>query len=75
MVKNQLVMRETQIRSLGWEDPLEKGMATHSSILAGKIPRIEESGRLQPIVLQRVCRNGVTEYVHTTVLANTVNSG
>ena len=50
-------------------------MATHSSILAGKIPRIEESGRLQPIVLQRVCRNGVTEYVHTTVLANTVNSG
>ena len=50
-------------------------MATHSSILAGKIPRIEESGKLQPMVLQRVGRNCVTEYVHTTVLANTVNSG
>ena len=50
-------------------------MATHSSILAGKIPRIEESGKLQPMVLQRVGCNCVTEYVHTTVLANTVISG
>jgi len=40
-------MRETWIKSLGWEDPLEKEMATHSSILAGTIPWAEETGRLQ----------------------------
>ena len=38
MVKNPLAMRETWVRSLGWEDPLEEGMATHSSILAWRIP-------------------------------------
>ena len=38
MVKNLPVMRETQVRSLGWEDPLENGMATHSTILAWSIP-------------------------------------
>ena len=42
------------VRSLGWEDPLEKEMATHSSILAWKIPWTEEPGRLQSIGLQRV---------------------
>ena len=42
-VKNLPAMQETQVRSLGWEDPLEKGMATHSSILAWRIPWIEES--------------------------------
>ena len=41
------------VRSLGWEDPLEKGMTTHSSILAWKIPWTEELGRLQSIGLQR----------------------
>ena len=46
--------RETRVRSLGWEDPLEKGMATHSSILAGKIPRTEEPGGLWVIGSQRV---------------------
>jgi len=40
-------MRETRVQSLGWEDPVEKEMATHSSILAWKIPWIEEPGRLQ----------------------------
>ena len=40
-------MQETQIQSLGWEDPLEKEMATHSSILAWEIPREEEPGRLE----------------------------
>ena len=40
-------MRETQVRSLGWKDPLGKEMATHSSILAWKIPWTEETGRLQ----------------------------
>ena len=42
------------IRSLGWEDPQEKGMATHTSILAWRIPWTEEPGRLQPMGLQRV---------------------
>ena len=40
-------MRETQVHSLGWEDPLDKGMAAHSSILAWRIPWTEESGGLQ----------------------------
>ena len=40
-VKNQPAMRETQVRSLGWEDPLEEGIATHSSILAWRIPWTE----------------------------------
>ena len=46
-VKNLTAMFETQVRSLGWEDPLEKGMATHSSILAWRIPWTEEPGGLQ----------------------------
>ena len=45
---------ETRVRSLGWEDPLEKEMATHSSILAWKTPWVEEAGRLQAIGSQRV---------------------
>ena len=44
MVKNLPVMQKTQVRSLGWEDPLEKEMATHSSILAWRIPWTEEPG-------------------------------
>ena len=52
MVKNLSSMWETGVRSLGWEDPLEKGMATHSSILACKIPWTEETGKLQTMVLQ-----------------------
>ena len=47
MVKHLPTMRETLVQSLGWEDPLEKEMATHSSTLAWKIPWTEESGRLQ----------------------------
>ena len=46
MVRNLPTMNETQIPSLGWEDPLEKGMATHSSILAWRIPWTEEPGGL-----------------------------
>ena len=42
MVKNLLAVQETQVRSLGWEDPLEKDVATHSSILAWRIPGTEE---------------------------------
>ena len=52
MVKNLLAMLETHFQSLGWEDPLENGMATHSSILAWKIPWTEEPGRLQSTALQ-----------------------
>ena len=47
LVNHLSAMRETQVQFLGWEDPLEKEMATHSSILAWKIPRKEEPGRLQ----------------------------
>ena len=47
-------MRETWVQSLGWEDLLEKEMATHSSILAWKIPWTEKPGRIQSVVLQRV---------------------
>ena len=46
MVKNLPAMLETQVRSLGWEDPLEKGTTTHSSILAWRITRTEEPGRI-----------------------------
>ena len=44
MVKNLPAMQETWVQSLGWEDPLEKGMATHSNILAWRVPRTEEPG-------------------------------
>ena len=54
MVKNPPVMRETWVRSLGGEDTLEKEMATHSSILAWRIPWTEEPGGLQSMGLQRV---------------------
>ena len=54
MVKNLPVVRETWVLSLGREDPLEKGMAAHSSILVWRIPWTEEPGRLQSTGLQRV---------------------
>ena len=54
MVKRLPAMRETWVRSLGGEDPLEKEMATHSSVLAWKMPWTEEPGRLQSVGLQRV---------------------
>ena len=57
MVKNPPAMQEAQVQSLGREDPLEKGMATHSSILAWKIPWTEEPGRLQSMGSQRVGHN------------------
>ena len=49
MVKNLPTMQETQVQSLDWEDPLEKGMATNSSILGWRVPWIEASGGLQSI--------------------------
>ena len=54
LVKNLPAMWETWVRSLGWEDPLEKGMATHSSTLARQIPWMEEPGRLQSMGSQRI---------------------
>ena len=54
MVKNPPVMQEMQVRTLGQEDPLEEGMATHSIILAWRIPWTEKSGRLQSMESQRV---------------------
>ena len=54
MVKTLPAMQETWVQSLAWEDPLEKGMATHSSILAWEIPWKEEPGGLQSMGLQRV---------------------
>ena len=53
MVKNLPAMQKTRVQSLGWEDPLEKGMVPHSSILAWEIPRREEPGGLQSIASQR----------------------
>ena len=57
MVKNPPTIWETWVLSLGWEDPLEGSMATHSSILAWRIPWTEEPGRLQSIGSQRVRHN------------------
>ena len=54
MVKRLPIMWETQVQSLGWGDLLEKEMETHSSILAWKIPWMEEPGRLQSMESQRV---------------------
>ena len=53
LVKNLPAMQETWVQSLGWEDSLEKEMATHSSILAWEIPRTEEPGGLQSMELQK----------------------
>ena len=56
-VKRLLTMRETWVRSLGWEDPLEQEMAIHSGIIAWKIPWTEEPGRLQSMESERVGHN------------------
>ena len=62
MVKNLPAMQETQVQSLGWEDPLEKGMVTHFSILAWRIPRTDGPGRLQSKGLQRVRPDSATTF-------------
>ena len=64
-LKHLPAMWETWVRSLGWEDPLEKEMATHSSILAWRIPWMEEPGGLQFMGLQRVGHNWVTSLTHS----------
>ena len=64
MVKNLPAMQETWVQSLGQEDPLEEEMATHSSILAWRIPWMEEPDGLQPMGSQRVRHKKVTK-THT----------
>ena len=59
-VKNLRAIQKTWVRSLGWEDPLEKGTATHSSILAWEISRTEEPGRLQSKGMLRVGHDRAT---------------
>ena len=66
MVKNLPAMRETWVWSLGLEDPLEKGMATHSSILAWRSPWTEEPGELQSMGSKRVGHDWVTN-THTNI--------
>jgi len=61
MIRNPSAMRETWVRSLGREDPLEEGMATHSSVLAWRIPWTEEPGGLQSMGLQRIRHDWVTK--------------
>ena len=67
MVKNLPAIEEIQIQSLGQEDPLEKGMATHSSILAWRIPRTEEPGRLQSMGLKE---SDMTEWLTLSLSFN-----
>ena len=64
LVKNPPAMQESWVPSLGWEDPLEKEMATHSSILALRILWTEEPGGLQSMGLQRVRHNRVAKHTH-----------
>ena len=70
-------MQETQIQSLGWENSLEKGMATHSSILAWRIPWTEEPGGLQSMGLQRVRHSWTTNtvFVYAQFLAVLIIKG
>ena len=63
-VKNLPAMQETQVWSLGREDPLEEGMATHSSILAQRVPWTEEPGGLESMGLQRVGHDWATKHEH-----------
>ena len=67
LVKNPPAMQETQVRSLGQEDSLEKGMATHSSILTLRIPWIEEPGGLQSMEPQQVRHNLACAHTHLDI--------
>ena len=70
-IKRLPAVRETRVRSLGWEDPLEKEMATHSNTLAWKIPWTEEPGRLQSMVSRRVghdCATSLSPIFRTNIL-------
>ena len=76
MVENLPAVQETQVQPLSWEDPLDKGMATHSSILAWRILWTEESGGLQSMGLQRVRPNWVTNiYTYTHYIFSSEGMG
>ena len=75
MVKNPPVMQKTQVRPLGQEDPLEKGMDTHSSILALRIPWTEEPGGLQSMGSQTAGQDRETKHTHTPLLVTLSNPG
>ena len=62
-------MQESWVQSVDWKDPMEKGMATHSSILAWRIPRTQEPGRLQSVGSQSVGHDWVT-HIHTCIRMN-----
>ena len=68
MVKNLSANQETPVWSLGLEDPLQKGMATHSSILAWRTPWTEEPGGLQSTGSQRVRHDEATKHTHMRIL-------
>ena len=68
-VKHLPTMQETRVRSLGWEDPLEKEMATHFSMLAWRIPWMEEPDRLQSTGLHKVGHNRATSLHFTLYLS------
>ena len=63
--KDSPAVQEMQVPSLGWEDPLEKGIATHSSTLAWRIPWTEEPGRIQSMGSQRVSHDVLTQQLLT----------
>ena len=67
-VKNLSTMQETRVQSLGWEDPLEKGMATHCRFLTWRIPWTEELGRLQSVGSQRMGRDWGTHVTFVVCL-------
>ena len=71
MFMNPPVMQETRVRSLGWEDPLEKGVATHPSTLAWRIPWTEKLDRLQSMELQRVGHDCATFTFFSTCSGST----
>ena len=72
MVKNPPAVPETWVQSLGWEDPLEEGMATHPSFLAWRIPWTEEPGGLQSMGSQRVGHDWTTK--HSTALIHCMHT-
>ena len=69
MVRNLPAMQKTRVQSLGWEDPLEKGMATHSSILTWRIPWTQEPGGLQSMGSQRADTTEQLTHTHSASYA------
>ena len=74
MVKNVPAVQKTQVQSLGWEGPLEKGVATHSSVLAWKIPWTEEPGRLQSMGSQKSRQDLGTKQQNKSQLSTTLST-